>query len=59
MSNVQYFGDIDANILPHMVGAVQKYASWQLNSEAESDFVDVYEVMRKWDKVFPVYDPKE
>jgi hypothetical protein len=62
-SNVQHFGDIDVKILPNIVGAVQKYASCQ----TPSDYIDdidsfvrelsiVYELMRKWDKVFPLYD---
>ena len=70
MSNVQHFGDIDVNVLPHMVEAVQKYASFQEEADVEVDAETgahynvaalsiVYEVMRKWNKVFPVYDPKE
>jgi hypothetical protein len=60
-SNVQYFGDIDVNVLPHMVEAVQKYASFQSTSGYNSvkAMSIVYELMRKWDKVFPLYcDPK-
>jgi hypothetical protein len=66
MSNAQHFGDTDVNVLPHMVEAVQKYA------EPDTDYTGyvagipllpalsiVYEVMRKWDKVFPVYDTEK
>ena len=56
-SNVQHFGGIDVKILPDIVLAVQKYASCQV--ETDVDFVRelsiVYELMRKWDKVFPLY----
>jgi hypothetical protein len=62
-SNVQHFGDIDAKILPNIVRAVQKYASFQSPSDYFYNYVRdlsiVYEIMRKWDKVFPLYcDPK-
>jgi hypothetical protein len=66
MSNAQHFGGTDVNVLPHMVEAVQKYA------EPDTDYTGyvagipllpalsiVYEVMRKWDKVFPVYDTEK
>jgi hypothetical protein len=61
ISNVQHFGDIDVKILPEIVRAVQKYAKFQV--ETDGDFVRelsiVYELMRKWEKVFPLYcDPK-
>ncbi len=62
VSNAQHFGDIDVKFLPDIVQAVQKYASFQMEIDAE-DFVRelsiVYEIMRKWDKVFPLYcNPK-
>ncbi len=64
MSNVQHFGGIDVNVLPHMVEAVQKYASCQVGFDIHlrrfvRELSIVYELMRKWDKVFPLYcDPK-
>jgi hypothetical protein len=61
-SNVQHFDDIDIKILPDMLTAVQTYATvvhptdhhraGYCRVEALSI---VYEVMRKWDKVFPLY----
>jgi hypothetical protein len=57
MSNVQYFGDIDVKLLPNLLEAVQKY-SLRLrvgdddNVKASSI---VYEVMRRWDKLSPLY----
>jgi hypothetical protein len=60
VSNVQHFGDIDVELLPVIVGAVQKYASFQSTMSDHINFVKalsiVYELMRKWDKVFPLYD---
>ena len=59
MSNVQHFGDIDVNVLPHMVEAVQTYAEAEaymgLAGIPLTALSIVYEVMRKWDKVLPVY----
>jgi hypothetical protein len=56
MSNVQHFDDIDVKLLPNMLENAQKYSKtvfqWGKDEEALSI---VYEVMRKWDKVFPVY----
>ena len=54
-SNVQYFDEIDVKILPDMLKAIQRYAieiHWYGSTKALSI---VYEVMRKWDKVFPLY----
>ncbi len=61
-SNVQYFDDIDVKLLPSILEAVQRYGS-VVNSDDRfsptGDIVEalsiVYEVMRKWDKVFPLY----
>ena len=54
-SNVQHFDDIDIKILPFMVKAVQRYAiEIQLYGSVKPLSI-VYEVMRKWDKVFPLY----
>jgi hypothetical protein len=62
MPNVQYFDDIDVKLLPFMIKAVQRYASVvHPNDQDLSDYCRVqplsivYEVMRKWDKVFPLY----
>jgi hypothetical protein len=56
MSNVQHFDDIDVKLLPNMLENVQKYSKtvfqWGKDEEALSI---VYEVMRKWDKVFPLF----
>ena len=60
MSNVQYFGDIDVKLLPNMLAAVQKYydasMEYLTNKMTEADSLSiVYEIMRKWDKAFPLY----
>ena len=61
LSNVQHFDGIDVKILPNMVEAVQRY-SGLVNEQSEveqdhnvKDLSIVYEVMRKWDKVFSLY----
>ena len=61
-SNVQHFDGIDVKILPFMLRAVQTYASEEYPYDCERvDYCRVeplsivYEVMRKWDKVFPLY----
>ena len=65
MSNAQHFGDIEVKLLPNMLEVVQKY----YDSSTEYDLTNnvykhdpkvnplsiVYEVMRKWDKAFPLY----
>ncbi len=58
-SNVQHFDEIDVKILPFMLKAVQRYASVvHPNDHQRVDYYRVeplsivYEVMRKWDKVF-------
>jgi hypothetical protein len=52
MSNVQHFGGMDIKMLPNMIEAVQRYA--ELASVKELSIV--YEVMRKWEEVFPLYE---
>ncbi len=60
MSNVQHFGDIDVKLLPKILAAVQKYSNMNVAWDT-SYCVDVkalsivYEVMRRWDKVSPLY----
>jgi hypothetical protein len=61
-SNVQHFDGIDVKILPFMLKAVQTYASVEhpddrflLGYFRVKALSIVYEVMRKWDKVFPLY----
>lgn len=62
-SNVQYVDDIDVKLLPSILEAVQRYASVahldDTNSPPDYSRVEplsiVYEVMRKWDKAFPLY----
>jgi len=61
-SNVQHFDDIDVKLLPSILEAVQRYASVVHSDDRYTpDFREVeplsivYEVMRKWDKVFPLY----
>jgi hypothetical protein len=62
MSNVQYFDDIDVNLLPSILETVQRYASVVHPFDRHragycrvEPLSIVYEVMRKWDKVFPLY----
>ena len=61
-SNVQHFDDIDVKFLPFMIKSVQRYASVvHPHDHQRVDYCRVeplsiiYEVMRKWDKVFPLY----
>lgn len=58
MSNVQHFDDIEINLLPEMLAAVQHYANtpvselqfrYLANNEVNALSI-VYEFMRKWDK---------
>ena len=72
-SNTHHFGDIDMKILPNMLEAVQKYSN--VTNEYLNAFFShsvreermhnvtalsiVYEVMRKWDKTFPLYNGVE
>ena len=58
MSNVQHFSDIDLKLLPNILQAVQKYSK-DMRCDPNMDEVHllsiVYEVMRRWDKVTPLY----
>ena len=61
-SNVQHFDDIDIKILPFMLKAVERYASVVHPTDHHraaycrvEPLSILYEVMRKWDKVFPLY----
>ena len=63
LSNVKNFGDIDVKILPNMLEAVEEYHNavreYNENTHAGFFYVEplsiVYEIMRKWDKAFPLY----
>jgi len=63
LSNVKNFGDIDVKILPNMLEAVEKYHNavreYNENAHPRISCVEplsiVYEIMRKWDKAFPLY----
>ena len=60
MSNVQHFGDIDVKLLPKILAAVQKYSNmkvaWDTSYCVKVEALSiVYEVMRRWDKVSPLY----
>jgi hypothetical protein len=57
MSNVQYFDEVDVKLLPDMLEAVQSLSL--LGGAAPGGVAAlsiVYEVMRKWEKVFPLYN---
>jgi hypothetical protein len=60
MSNVQHFDDIDVELLPLILKTVQRYENAanaitsNYNRRVKALSI-VYEVMRKWDKVFPLY----
>ncbi len=65
MSNVQHFGDIDVKLLPNILETVQKYSNttyvfsnttrvWESRVYVKALSI-VYEVMRRWDKVSPLY----
>eukprot|EP00984_Skeletonema_dohrnii_P025453 scaffold14617_cov113-Skeletonema_dohrnii-CCMP3373.AAC.2 len=56
MCNVQHFDDIDINLLPEILAAVQRYAStpdpglfYTENSQVNGLSI-IFEIMRKWDK---------
>jgi Leucine-rich repeat (LRR) protein len=59
MSNVQHFDDVDVKLLPKMLESVQRYSKYVVRGHKHDSIVEalsiVYEVMRKWDKVFPLY----
>eukprot|EP00984_Skeletonema_dohrnii_P026649 scaffold16013_cov84-Skeletonema_dohrnii-CCMP3373.AAC.2 len=56
-TNVQYFGEIDVNLLPHILEVVQKYAIASMDGDKHhvKALSIVYEVMRRWEKVSPLY----
>ena len=66
LSNTQYFSDIDVKLLPNMLEAIQKYGNitymslsrvFSVIPEKRIKSVSiVYEVMRKWDKTFNLYE---
>jgi Ran GTPase-activating protein (RanGAP) involved in mRNA processing and transport len=62
MCNVQHFDEIDINLLPEILLAVQRYSNapvpemhflYNINREVNALSI-VYELMRKWDKAFTV-----
>ncbi len=65
LSNVQHFGDIDVKLLPNILEALQKYSNTSLDYSNSTQVLEsfcnvkalsiVYEVMRRWDKVSPLY----
>ncbi len=65
MSNAQHFGNIEVKILPNMLAAVHKYYDASTEYDLTNDMYKhdpkveplsiAYEIMRKWDKVFPLY----
>mmetsp|Transcript_6384 Transcript_6384/g.9311 ORF Transcript_6384/g.9311 Transcript_6384/m.9311 type:complete len:385 (+) Transcript_6384:1-1155(+) len=63
LSNVNHFDDIDVKMLPNMLEAVGKYhdavREYNENAYPPFSYVDpisiMYEIMRKWDKAFPLY----
>ncbi len=61
MSNAQHFGDMDINLLPRLLEVVQKYSRLMEEEEEDEEYVQVkalsivYEIMRRWDKVSPLY----
>ena len=59
MTNAQRdFCNIDVKLLPEIVETVQRYSNTVERSEDDPKpgaLSIVYEVMRKWDKVFPSY----
>ncbi len=57
MSNVQHFDEIDIKLLPSILEAVQRYAIaiHRAGYVRVEPLSIVYEVMRKWDKAFPLY----
>lgn len=64
MANTQYFGDIDVNLLPEIVIAVQNYSSaptpskhriYDINKAVNALSI-VHEIMLKWDKALALYE---
>jgi len=63
LSNVQYFDDIPVELLPDMLSSIQQYSEYHCGKNApEQDDDDtnalsiVFEVMRRWDESFSVYE---
>ena len=66
MSNVQHFDNLDINLLPEMLLAVQLYAKahgdegkqgfFYRDSSNVNELSIYYELMRKWDKAFSIYE---
>ncbi len=61
-SNVHHFDEVDVKTLPFILKAVQRYANVEHPDDHQRvDYCRVeplsivYEVMRRWDKVFPLY----
>ena len=54
MSNVQHFSDVDLKLLPNILQSVQKYYMHTHDPKVNPLSI-VYEIMRKWDKAFPLY----
>ena len=55
-SVVQHFGDIDIKLLPNILQAVQKYSLMNDRNPCRANALTiVYEIMRRWDKVSPLY----
>jgi len=57
ISNVQHFDDIDVKLLPNVLESVQRYSKYatRWHKHESKPLSIVYEVMRKWDKAFPLY----
>ncbi len=55
MSNVQHFSGIDLKLLPNILQAIQKYACDMYRHDPQVPLSILYEVMRRWDKVTPLY----
>ncbi|KAL7455932.1 hypothetical protein ACHAWC_009866 [Mediolabrus comicus] len=64
-SNTQHFGDIDVNLLPEILLAVQNYSSaptpssthsiYDINEQVNALSI-VHEIMLKWDKALTLYE---
>ena len=66
LANVEHFSDIDVKILPNLLDSVQRYVQRAklrckhappIYEPVESLSI-VYEVMRRWDKVFNLYESR-
>ena len=58
-SNVEYFSYIDVKMLPDMLAAIQRYkklSNKEFRFRGVGSLSIVYEVMRKWEKVFNLYE---